>query len=85
MNFILRTRVGNENFLNRGIGDSYTVTYNSKKTKEEWLKEVQQYYSEIENADDIKCIVLCNDAHVIYENMHAWIMTESGKTFERIG
>ena len=84
MNFILRTRVKNENFLNRMLGNSYTVTYNSEKTKEEWLKEVQQYYTEIQNADDIKCIVLCNDAYVIYENMHAWIMTESGSTFERI-
>jgi len=86
MNFILRT-IAKESkglTLNRLLGSSYCITYKSEKTIEEWETEVKIYFPEIAKTDIIVAIVLSNEVSPIYDDDRAYIMTESGKTFEKI-
>ena len=84
MNFILRTQVGENNFLNEIIGSNYTISKKFNKTTKEWEKEVKKYFPLKQDFTDVECIVIFNKAVIIYSTMKAWIMTESGSTFEKI-
>jgi hypothetical protein len=86
MNFILRTirKESKGQNLNRFLGNSYCITYNNEKTTEEWEREVRIYFPKITKTDNIVAIVLSNEALPIYNDDTAYIMTESGKTFEKI-
>ena len=84
MNFILRTQVDENNFLNEIIGSNYIISKKFNKTTEEWEDEVKRYFPLKQDCESVRVLVVFSKAIAIYSKMKAWIMTENGSTFEKI-
>jgi len=83
-NFILRTQVDDNDFLDQIIGRSYTTSQIIGKTTEEWEKVVKRYFPLKQDCKDVRVLVIFDEVIPIYVNMKAWIMTENGSTFRKI-
>jgi len=92
MSFILRTIIKNEKKgvthapLNRMIGDSYSLSTNTGKETEVWHKEIKTHYPNIslQNAKKVRAMVISSECMLVHEECLAYIMTNEGKTFEKI-
>jgi len=85
MNFILRT-ITEGNVCNQIIGTHYSRILRSLTDEKSFNSEVLKFYPEYRSnyINDVVAIVLTDKAHLITKNQDAYIMTESGKTFEKI-
>ena len=90
MNFILRVINEKEKrFQNRMLGESYWIYRRDYYSEKEWVEILKQYYPEIfsksKDADkEIYALIASSGSHLIYQGYEAYIMTENGKTFEKV-
>ena len=92
MNFILRTIVQNEKDepnnapLNKIIGGCYSLATIFGKRTEVWQEEIKKHYPKIslKDAQRVVAMVISNECTLVYEGCYAYIMTDEGRTFEKI-
>jgi len=84
--FILRTIIKDNPVCNKIIGKHYSRVLRSHTEKTEFEKAIERFYPKLREDyfDEVIAIVVHNDVDLIYKNQTAYIMTESGQTFEKI-
>lgn len=91
MNFILRTISSDKAKVrfNKHLGNDYSISSIFGKQTEDWKNEIKEHYPLIDKTcddiTDIVSMVICeHETILIRKNTLAYIMTDSGVTFEKI-
>ena len=85
MNFILRTINKETNFSDNIIIGKYYQLYRWKSlTEDEWRKITNKFFPNMKDDSEIEAILIADEPILIHKSAQAYIMVESGKTFEKV-